>query len=132
MKENELLKPRFEVIADYPNNQFGKIGTILDRNWAEYPNDNENEKPIWRISDFPNLFRKLQWWEKRTREELPTFIKSATKVVKPKWEFIEWAGKEYWQANKDNGLPITFYFDLDLFEPATEAEYNEFINLKTN
>ena len=76
MKSKELLKPRFEVIADFPNNHFGKVGTFLDRNWSKYPNDDETQSPEWSISDFPHLFRKLDWWEKRTKDQMPKKLKS--------------------------------------------------------
>jgi hypothetical protein len=54
------LKERFKIIADYPDNEFGKIGTILDRDWAKFPNDDETKVPIWKISDFPHLFKRLK------------------------------------------------------------------------
>jgi len=57
--DKELENQQFEVIADFPDNHFGVIGTILDRDWAKYPNDDETQKAIWRISDFPHLFRKI-------------------------------------------------------------------------
>ena len=57
MKAKELMKPRFEVIADFPNNHYGKVGTILDRDWARYPDEDETKEAIWRISHFPHLFK---------------------------------------------------------------------------
>ncbi|MEZ7496490.1 hypothetical protein QO206_13410 [Leeuwenhoekiella aequorea] len=71
MTATELLKPRFEVIADFPDNHYGKVGTILDRDWSKYPNDDETQEAIWRISQFPHLFRKLNWWERREKHEMP-------------------------------------------------------------
>jgi hypothetical protein len=71
MTAKELMNPRFEVIADFPDSHYGAIGTILDRDWAKYPNDDETQKAIWKISDFPHLFRKLNWWEKRTAKQIP-------------------------------------------------------------
>ncbi|MEQ8548720.1 MAG: hypothetical protein RIC03_12460 [Cyclobacteriaceae bacterium] len=87
MNASELLKPRFEIIADFPNNHFGKIGTILDRDWAEYPNDDETQEAIWRISYFPHLFRQLNWWENRSIEDMPKRVIS--KALKNDSEVID-------------------------------------------
>ncbi len=90
MTAKELMQPRFEVIADFPNNHFGAIGTILDRDWAKYPNDDETQKAIWRISDFPHLFRKMNWWERRTAAEMPKKVKSLADDKGDVYEIQEW------------------------------------------
>jgi hypothetical protein len=79
MTAKELLMPRFEIIADFPNNHYGEVGTILDRDWAKYPDDDETKKPIWMISDFPHLFRRINWWENRTAEQMPKRVMSLIK-----------------------------------------------------
>lgn len=71
MTAQELLKPRFEVIADYPDSEF-KVGEIEDRDWMKYVNgEDETDGILWKISDFPHLFRKLNWWEHRKVEDMP-------------------------------------------------------------
>ena len=85
----DLLKPRYEVIADYPNNEFGPIGTILDRDWGEYP-EGETNPAKWKISDFPHLFRKMNWWENRTAEEMPKRVKSMADEKGDVFEIEEW------------------------------------------
>jgi hypothetical protein len=87
MKAEELLKPRFELIEDFPDNHYGEVGTILDRDWAKYPNDDETQKAIWRISDFPHLFRKLNWWEHRKVEDMPK--KLICKAIENDTEIID-------------------------------------------
>ena len=86
MKAKELLKPRFEVVGDFPDNHYGKIGTVLDRNWSKYPNDDETETPIWSISDFPHLFRKLNWWENRKKEDMPKRLRSMASKDEPNFD----------------------------------------------
>lgn len=73
MKAEELMKPRFEVIADYPSNQ-NPIGTVL-----ECPNyDHDFTKKYWIESNekYPHLFRKLNWWEHRKVEDMPQKVKA--------------------------------------------------------
>jgi len=90
MTAEELMKPRFEIVADFPDNHFGKVGTILDRNWSKYPNDDETQEPIWKLSDFPHLFRKLNWWEYRTLEQMPKKVTSLLDDKKYVYEIEEW------------------------------------------
>jgi hypothetical protein len=91
MKAEDLMKPRFEIIADFPNNDFGKVGDILDRDWSEYRNNDETQEPIWRISDFPHLFRKLNWWEHRNIEDMPKrLISKCTPTSDEIFEIEEW------------------------------------------
>jgi hypothetical protein len=97
MKAEDLMKPRFEIIADFPNNDFGKVGEILDRDWCKYIEDNEEGGVEWSISDFPHLFRKLNWWEHREVEDMPTrliskaFANEETKELSEEvFEIEEW------------------------------------------
>lgn len=62
MTAEKLLEPRFEIIADYPNNYLGNVGDILDnRQWSS----------VWELYNFPHLFKKLNWWEHRKSEDMP-------------------------------------------------------------
>lgn len=89
MTAAELMKPRFEIIVDYPNNEFGKVGDILGRDWGHYPNGEEFE-PKWKISDYPHLFRKMNWWEKRTPEQMPKKLMSILDDKGDTYEIEEW------------------------------------------
>ncbi len=85
MTAEELLKPRYEVIADYPNNPH-KIGDVIQANpnqqsihltTISYANDfgdrvNQQEWAAPTSFDkYPHLFRKLNWWEHRKVEDMP-------------------------------------------------------------
>jgi hypothetical protein len=116
MTAAELLQPRFEVIADYPDNHFGAIGTILDRDWAKYPSDDENQKAIWRISDFPHLFQKLNWWEKRTEDQMPNRVKYKDVI----YEVVDLDMKQLTaKIRHENSRHVIFLQDIkqDLFFP---------------
>jgi hypothetical protein len=66
MTVEELLKPRWQVIADYPGSDY-HIGEILDLDWGWVGNDEIGFKH--HISHYHNLFKKLEWWEERAGED---------------------------------------------------------------
>ena len=44
MTPEKLMKKRWEAIAAFPDNRNYEVGTILDRDWCRYVNDeDENE-----------------------------------------------------------------------------------------
>ena len=123
MKEIEmLLKPRYEVIADYPNSVL-KVGSIVEIK-GDAPFD---VIQYYGCSRYPHLFRKLQWWEKRKPEEMPEYLKDEHGEI--------WRVREYTKSNVvflfknfvDRDFP---YGDHDLYYllPATESEYTLYIN----
>ncbi|AGO48579.1 hypothetical protein Phi18:3_gp067 [Cellulophaga phage phi18:3] len=73
MTAKELLKPRFEVIAVYPL-QKNEIGYIYEtgENCIEYIVDSDK----FDLREYPHLFRRLNWWEYRTKEQMPKKLKS--------------------------------------------------------
>lgn len=105
MTTEELLSPRYKVIADYPHMALDEhgIGDIISPYVMKFllP-DKVNEM----YSSFPHLFQKLEWWEERTEGELPKFFRNRNGVhqaTKPL--------KEYAQHNS-------------VFLPATLEEFN--------
>jgi len=82
MKAKDLLVPRFEVLETYPNSKFKK-GDLLERipnATNDWYNHNKSlidaEILLEEIEKYPHLFRKLNWWEKRTKEQMPKKLKS--------------------------------------------------------
>lgn len=72
MTKEELLKPRYKVIADYPQSIW-KEGQILPYFPEPYAKEN--------IEKFPKVFRKMNWWEERKAEDMPEYIKFRDNVV---------------------------------------------------
>jgi hypothetical protein len=77
LSAEELMSPRYEVIALYPKCPF-KIGDVLVRiklnegNWYHtnkfsFSSDIKEET----IKDYPHLFKKLNWWEHRSEDDMP-------------------------------------------------------------
>lgn len=89
MNAQELLIPRFEVIADFPNSNL-EIKSILSFDGIVY-GMNEPQKFIRNPEKYPHLFRKLNWWEHRKVEDMPKklickAIKDDTEIM----EILEW------------------------------------------
>ena len=81
MTAAELLKPRFEVIAEYPRCPFKK-GTILKlisdlklKDWYEDEEQTDMTKGIF-IKPYPHLYKPLNWWEHRKVEDMPKKVVS--------------------------------------------------------
>src|SRR5678815_6192710 len=72
MSNEELLKPRYKVIADMPLLRF-KIGDIHNAHFI--PINIWDKETYVRLDIYPHLFRKLEWWEERQPEEVPAYIK---------------------------------------------------------
>ena len=107
MTAQELMIPRFEVIADYPycpvkvNEQLEKVTETL----FVISKDNENLN-LWHLSEIeklPHLFRKLNWWENRKAEDMPKqvickAIPNDTEIIDiEEWDMdilVGWRNKE--------------------------------------
>lgn len=101
----ELLAPRFEVIEKFPNSPY-EIGDLLlfseDKklNFISRISGNRNRSLMLisfdEMKKYPHLFKKLEWWEKRTEEEMPKKLKSysfpdETYIIK-KWDLTIMVG----------------------------------------
>lgn len=127
MTQEQLMKPRWKVIAAFPDNRNYEVGSILDRDWCRYVNDeDESEGVVWRISDFPHLFKKLEWWEEREEKDMPEYVKwnscnsgreYIVKVLEIKDDQFRW--EEGWE---------TFTENQDF--PSTKEEYEQYLQSK--
>lgn len=125
-----LLKPRYKVIADYPQSIW-KVGESL----PEFP-------PTWcaeNLDKFPKIFRKLEWYEERKEEDMPDYLKrikfaellswhniELNEVVEvSKWIYQEKIGLCFFTKTEDNSQ---LNYDLSCFVPATYEEYLQYNN----
>ena len=108
---------RYEVIADYPKCTVS-VGQILH---AETP-----DEKAW-CDKYPHLFRLLKWWEHVPVDELPKYIKSETTDVVAAVGY-ELCGYDIYAKNTRSELwhKLADYADGTI--PATESEYNDYIN----
>jgi hypothetical protein len=123
MKTQELLSPRFEVIEDYPNSIY-KVGSIINTGYDRIFCDPNSIK----FSDFPHLFRKIQWFENRKEEEMPMFLKHKSLSGKTTYhkvilwdlsnpQFIQWK-----YSNQDFGNLGMWSINYN-YMPCSEEEY---------
>src|SRR5690242_8402110 len=120
----DLMKPRYEVIAQYPASPFPD-GTIL-------PDGRQVIKELTKqmcafYDKYPHLFKRLKWWEKRKPEEMPEYVK------------YKHGNTIFKISDADEIYPEGFMFDKALTEhhihynqclPATLLDYQKFINQK--
>jgi len=125
MTTEELLIPRYEVIADYPNNTFGKIGDIITPQSFE----SEDDFYDWELGKYPHLFRSLHWAEKRELNELPKYVKMNRRGTFFIYKVDEW--KKDWSIatpicksdsdtkNKNNFMSVCWFFYKKGSNPST-------------
>ena len=125
MTPEDLLTPRYKVIADYPGCPF-KVGAVLEKvktvsgKWFVRGMFHDPE-------DFPANFKKLEWWEERKGNEAPKYIKSNNIVYKvDRWsksfQDTHWLGCF---VNK------TKYIPCEELTPATSDDYNAYLQTLT-
>ena len=96
MTAKELMQPRFEVIETYPKSKFKK-GDILERipnatnDWYNADKSLINADILLEeIEQYPHLFKKMNWWEKRTVEQMPKKVMSILDDKGDTFEIQEW------------------------------------------
>lgn len=73
MSIEELLRPRYKVIADYPKSLY-HVGDIINAGGTgEDCIYCDREGP--RMRHYPHLFQPLRWWQELAENEMPSFVK---------------------------------------------------------
>ena len=131
MTKEELMKPRFKVIADYPNSS-NKIGDVIELPNKEWKYADEVNCLEDYFLDYPIVFKKLEWWEQRDENDMPEYVKL---FFDDKIHYVhrveKWIGENlncqplYEYYNKANYLTIACVCNLN---PATKEEYEAYIN----
>jgi hypothetical protein len=120
MTTEDLLKPRYKVIADWPFQNYA-IDEILQGDEAALISTKYDKSNLY---DYPALFRKLNWWEERDVKDLPKFVNINGAIYEARWAH-----------SAQKGFHILSPFCWNTYEdskklPATEQEYKEFIASK--
>ena len=128
MNVEKLLKPRFKVIANYPKS-FYKIGEIIDTGYELIYCDTHGAK----FTDYPHLFKKLNWWERREEGDMPKYLKHQMDITTENWNYdiIEsWDMKNLvgWLNEKERTCCSLLSWNPKYgYFPATKEEYENYI-----
>lgn len=130
MTPQELLIPRYKVVAGYPNSLY-QVGYIINES------DNLEGATFFKVTvhQYPHLFKKLEWWEERSVEDMPEYIEQRGQIFK----VAEW--------HTDLASVVTVLIDYKIhtgwipdctetplygeIQPVTEEEYNNFKSKKS-
>jgi hypothetical protein len=134
MTANQLLIPRYIVIDNYPDSPF-KVGDIIT-----YVREVAQAYDQWEIAGkqftsnginkYPNIFRKLNWWEHREKHELPQYVlwtKTSNKAVSrvTTWTYSDHYG---WYFTSEAGGSCKHIPNECHIIPATPDEYDTYMN----
>jgi len=123
MTTEELLKPRYKVIAKYPESRF-EVEEILTQ-WIGSNFAGKNPYAILsNPQEYPKVFKELHWWEDREIEDLPKYLKidnSIRKVIK--WDLIY---DKVIVTNLISQEERRNY--IGIYTPLSEEEYLQFTN----
>jgi hypothetical protein len=127
----QLLRPRYKIIADYPGNPY-EIGRIIsfDRQRMIIM---ETEScvllaPVEGFDSYPHLFELAHWSEGRTKEEFPEYVAFAPKFKAEeiyKVEQLHTTEKGFVQSILCEG-EIVPYSPGIYHRPATQEEYEAY------
>lgn len=133
MSVEELLKPRWKVIADYPGSEFilNEILSESEKNQIIYYSD--DGKHYISPEYYPAIFQPLKWWEQRSIEDIPKYIKNDGGVYEMDSYFPVKLGTLWQWSIKIHGEDARFgiqtmYIIDNKVLPSTEEEFNSFIN----
>lgn len=129
MTVEDLLKPRYKVIADFPMS-ICKVGEILEPQGKYFP---VIEGGYWNIEiyKYPHLFKKLEWWEEREESDMPEYVKVIAEV--PYWRIRKdtihplrriYNYKGNWVVDLKNKENTSFkWIKISFVQPATKEEF---------
>lgn len=128
LTKKELFKPRILLKSFYPHCPF-EAGTIfsIDENGELYSKEfgypwSAKKIIVGDIIKCPNIFRYLEWWEYRTEDEMPKYLKdNINRIFKADKHFFKLFPKKVYSTN-------SFIFDNETyfytnFTPVTELDF---------
>lgn len=122
MTVEELLKPRYKVIADYPGSAF-KIGELVQ----PHPKYGFDIFPY--PEKYPHLFKPLAWYEEREVSDMPGYVKVNPDLWDHSLDRVEkvksWTGCGQvveFESGKEG--------HSDYWIPANKKEYQDYLKTK--
>lgn len=154
MTKEELLIPRWEVIANYPGTYY-EVGDIISDDGIRHAENQRGETVfVSKWGDYPNIFKRLQWHDYISSELLPKYVKIIADDIDTRIRLFQDAGlfcevNKWVKEKRDNGEEATLAYingytpswrtneeefgrlHICYLEPATEEEYLNYINSKS-
>lgn len=148
----ELLRPRYKLIADYPGCEF-EVGQIIEfthksnfftgePEWTTDMVKNKHGHSQFCIKliepGIPHLFQPLQWWECRDVTDMPEYFKVADNLgayigSAPRPVYKIGVGAD-WNIYKEHVIGVKYKTYggtmIDFIIPCTVEEYTSYINQK--
>jgi hypothetical protein len=147
----QLMQPRYKVVALFPFNHYFSVGDVIecehldDREhlqaheryaWLE-PNENSPAHHITfyesEFAKYPHLFRKLEWWGERGIDQLPAYLKVNTETSSLFFGdfhkvrlWSNYPSGEFYcllEEDKQKSLADLYKYPPKHFLPITEQEY---------
>lgn len=132
---DELMKPRIEIVAPWPictkhsTLEPLSIGDVFQVN----PDGSisKDSFTVLNVAKYPHLFKPLEWWRRREVSELPQYVRRSTGTIfkVDTWEIDE-EGEPFMWLEKPIMKTKDWYPDSFDFLPATESEYQQYLNSK--
>src|SRR5438477_4551077 len=116
MNKEELMRPRYKVIADYPLSSLSLGSTIVPRDPMSAC---VVQGGAWFIdlNKYPHLFKKIEWWEERKPEEMPEYVRVNSGIVCKVITYSQENGRYWLKEFKDSPVWV------EQVTPATLEEY---------
>jgi len=126
LAKEQLLIPRYKVIADYPGN-LNKVGDIISINEGT---PGETELVCGWYNRYLANFKPLPWWSYRNSEDMPEYVRLENGFVHK---------VEHWICDNSAGQPLYEFYNrvgsitigcvVGLI-PSNEEEHTAYINQK--
>lgn len=144
LSKEELLKPRYKVMSDWPGRKDFVVGEVvtLDKDFTpeykKYEIEDCQGKRVYITSFFemfPLQFKPLPWYAEREVSEMPEYVKSVEGIVyRTGWiqGVITENGQQPMKMKLGNGkvdwqvIPNIMSF----YEPATHEQYIQYTQTK--
>jgi hypothetical protein len=128
MTVEQLLKPRYKVIADYPGSQW-KVNQVIEK--TKYMNGRWYVKgSLHDPDDYPAIFSRLEWWQERKLEDMPEYVRYAENGMVAKVDHFDLETTSAWFMYLEGGIhpycPGGSALENTHWLPATLADYTHY------
>jgi hypothetical protein len=123
MTTEELMKPRWKVIAEWPHMTTYWIGRIIMHGQMGVETQINYDK-------YPHIFQKLEWYEEISIEDMPQYVIVDDECV---YKIKEWKHENGFTVGYiDSNRIIPEVITVNIYTNTKAATEQEYLNYKTN